>query len=589
MPNIVEWPSGAAADRVRCMYYVRQSHKNETDSLSSPLAQRRAAEAYIQSQAASGWELVGGFEDIGISGYDPDAYRPGFEDMMTHVRERKVDVVVIFALSRLTRQGAKEALRLHDEMRQHGVALVSTTEPFINTSHDNPFSVAFFALIAALAEQESRNKSAFITNSLNEIRTRGGHTSGPVPYGMEAESINVDGVTIRTLKPDTGDEPNHLNVVRMVELAEEGTAGHAIARKLTAANVPIPSQANVKLAANLKTAKKKRNGNDDAPPEWSATVVLRTLRDPRIAGFAIDTRKGGKALKREILHDETGRPVRPHVGIISPARWYKLQEVLDKRKVEKIVPRDGGEMTLLGSWGMLRCGKCGSGMTVSRADSTYVCNLRRTVGDVPAHVLRVPMADVDHAAARMVWTRVRALNPETDPKDTALLAEAVKRFTHNNANPEVEAELLAVKAQLTYVQRSIAQTAEERDDYQGPTGRKVWREQMAKLAHHEAECLRRQAELTAALTVTQEVPLIEWAGSHDDPMDAGAPWSAWTTEQRRGFLTLWAERIVVAPAPPRSEWHTTIRNPEAVYRRTFDRVSVEWARPAVDEDGEFAV
>nr|WP_244908617.1 recombinase family protein [Streptomyces hygroscopicus] len=44
---------------------------------------------------------------------------------MTAVRSGHVDAVVVFALSRLTRQGAFEAMKIEEELRSHGVLLVS--------------------------------------------------------------------------------------------------------------------------------------------------------------------------------------------------------------------------------------------------------------------------------------------------------------------------------------------------------------------------------------------------------------------------------------------------------------------------------
>lgn len=588
MPAYRDWSDIPSEDHVRVVYYVRQSHKNETDSMSSPLAQQRSCEAYIASQP--GWKVVkeGGFSDIGISGYDPNAYRPGYEEMMEWVTSGKCDVVVIFALSRLTRQGAKEALRIHDVMHKNGVALASTTEPFINTAHDNPFSVAFFALIAALAEQESRNKSEFIRNSFKELQERGSHSSGPVPWWAEAEQQAVDGVTIRVLKPHSDEKRTDL-AMKIIELGEKGTSGNAIATALTEDGDRIPSEINPNIAANLDAARKRRKGGDEdeGAAEWSSTVVLRFLRDPRIAGFAVKTKQGNKNLVREILRDDEGNPVAPHRGLISPARWYKLQEVLDGRKREARKPKSG-EMSLLGSWGFQLCGTCRTPMTVSWTGTpTYICNLRRAVNGVPAHVMRIPMSDANQIVAQRVWSRVLALDPTND-EDVTLLKEAARRFAHNNASPELEAERLAVKAQLEHVQGTITQLTEERSLYVGPTGRKMWADQMAKLAHHEAECMARLDELSEALTVTQEVPLDQWSGGFDHPMHPEAPWSKWTTEEKRGFLAIWLDAVVVAPAPPRASWGNS-RDAEAGFKRSEARISLEWATPPVEDDEAQAV
>ncbi|MER8100451.1 recombinase family protein [Kitasatospora sp. NPDC094016] len=73
---------------------------------------------------AKGRENNGHFEDVGKSGWDPDVTRPGFEEMMAAVRAGRVDAVIVVSLSRLTRQGALEAMRINEELARYGVRLV---------------------------------------------------------------------------------------------------------------------------------------------------------------------------------------------------------------------------------------------------------------------------------------------------------------------------------------------------------------------------------------------------------------------------------------------------------------------------------
>jgi hypothetical protein len=203
--------------------------------------------AFINSQA--NWTHTGHYEDVGLSGYDPNVVRPDFEQMLEDARNGEFDVLVIYMLSRLTRQGAAEALRIQQELAKSGVALVSTQEPFINTSDDNPFGVAFFALIAGLAHQESKNKSKFIRDTLARLKGKGSHSTGPVPFGFDVEEINVDGLTIRVLKPglmtagllDPGPECTPADTVEhILQKAEDGVNPSAIASLMTTKGIKTP-------------------------------------------------------------------------------------------------------------------------------------------------------------------------------------------------------------------------------------------------------------------------------------------------------------------------------------------------------------
>ncbi|WP_460070449.1 recombinase family protein [Streptomyces sp. YKOK-I1] len=572
------------ADMVRAVTYGRQSHKSETDSQASPLMQRDKGIAYIDSQ--DNWRHTGHYEDVGLSGYDPKVFRPDFERLMEDARARKFDVVVIYMLSRLTRQGAAEAMKIQQELANYGVALVSTQEPFVNTSDDNPFGVAFFALIAELAHQESKNKSKFIRDAFAALKAKGSHSSGPVPYGFDVEMVQDEGLALRLLKPgETSDAeigPGSTpadNVKHVIECAESGMKENAIATLMTErrAKTPLESLDEDAAKARIEAARKRRkNGNDDAAGmEWSDKVVRRILRDPRLAGFAIGP-VDPKTRERTLLRDEEGQPVRPHEGFIEPKRWYDLQALLDGRKRTKR-PSRGGSMTFLGSWGVLRCGLCGAGMTISNVDSTYVCNLRRSVGDVPKHVTRIRMAETDSVVATRLWAKVATLDPEDDD-DVAILAAAAERFAVQGADPEAAAELAEQEAQLEHVQSSLRELYADREDglYEGPTGRAAFRDTVRKYQAHEARCAARIDELKASATTSTRLPLDEWAADSDngDPLEPGGLWGRWSVEDRRAFLALFVDSVAVNAS--------TTRQGKA-WDRANGRIEIEWANPAPTE------
>jgi len=87
----------------RCAVYTRKSSEEGLEQDFNSLdAQREACEAYIQSQAGEGWKLVRTrYDDGGYSGGSLD--RPGLEQLLTDIRDRKLDTVVVYKVDRLTR------------------------------------------------------------------------------------------------------------------------------------------------------------------------------------------------------------------------------------------------------------------------------------------------------------------------------------------------------------------------------------------------------------------------------------------------------------------------------------------------------
>src|SRR6202171_6609511 len=88
---------------LRCAIYTRKSTEHHLDLAFTSLdAQREACEAYIKSQAHEGWRLIAGrFDDGGLSG--ASLVRAALQSLLDQVRARKVDIIVVYEVDRLTR------------------------------------------------------------------------------------------------------------------------------------------------------------------------------------------------------------------------------------------------------------------------------------------------------------------------------------------------------------------------------------------------------------------------------------------------------------------------------------------------------
>src|ERR1700745_2305672 len=86
-----------------CAVYTRKSSEEGLEQEFNSLdAQREACEAYILSQKHEGWKVVATlYDDGGFSGGNMD--RPALCRLMDDIRAKKVDVVVVYKVDRLTR------------------------------------------------------------------------------------------------------------------------------------------------------------------------------------------------------------------------------------------------------------------------------------------------------------------------------------------------------------------------------------------------------------------------------------------------------------------------------------------------------
>jgi DNA invertase Pin-like site-specific DNA recombinase len=92
----------ARKESLRCAIYTRVSTESgleqEFNSLDN---QREASEAYIKSQAHEGWKLIRDrYDDGGFSGGSMD--RPALKKLLDDVQARKIDVIVVYKVDRLT-------------------------------------------------------------------------------------------------------------------------------------------------------------------------------------------------------------------------------------------------------------------------------------------------------------------------------------------------------------------------------------------------------------------------------------------------------------------------------------------------------
>ena len=135
---------------LRCAIYTRKSSEHGLEQDFNSLdAQREAAEAYIKSQAHEGWRLVKArYDDGGLSGGTLE--RPALQSLLTDIRSRKVDVVVVYKVDRLTRSLADFA-KLVELFEAHGVSFVAVTQQF---------NTAFMRVAGIVHTARSRSNSS---------------------------------------------------------------------------------------------------------------------------------------------------------------------------------------------------------------------------------------------------------------------------------------------------------------------------------------------------------------------------------------------------------------------------------------------
>jgi site-specific DNA recombinase len=176
-----------AVKPVRCAIYTRVSTEHGLDQDFNSLdAQYEAASAYIKSQAHAGWTLIRSrYDDGGYSGGSTD--RPDLQKLLDDIRSRKIDVIVVYKVDRLTRSLADFA-KLVELFDAHGVSFVSVTQQFNTTTSMGRLTLN---VLLSFAQFEREVTSERIRDKIAASKRKGIWVGGTLPLGYEMKDGKI--------------------------------------------------------------------------------------------------------------------------------------------------------------------------------------------------------------------------------------------------------------------------------------------------------------------------------------------------------------------------------------------------------------
>jgi site-specific DNA recombinase len=165
----------------RCAIYTRKSSEEGLEqNFNSLHAQRQACEAFIKSQASEGWRLVKtAFDDGGFSGATMD--RPVLKALLDHVKEKRIDVVVVYKVDRLTRSLADFA-KIVEIFDAEGVPFVAVTQQFNTTTSMGRLTLN---VLLSFAQFEREVTGERIRDKIAASKQKGMWMGGGVPLGYD--------------------------------------------------------------------------------------------------------------------------------------------------------------------------------------------------------------------------------------------------------------------------------------------------------------------------------------------------------------------------------------------------------------------
>ena len=338
---------------------ISVSDKNESNSIST---QRDLIHAYLQKQADILYETE--FCDDGYTGTNFD--RPGFNDMMKAVREKRVDCIVVKDLSRFGRDYIESGKYIQKIFPMLGIRFIAINDGYDSAdtgNQSNDFVLPFKNLIN---DSYCRDISIKSRSNLEVKRRNGEFVNNFAVFGYMRSPDDKHKLIV--------DEEAAVIVRNIFNWKQEGWNAQQIANHLNKLHFPSPMEYKKKCGQNFRTSFKTKT-----TAQWSAVAVLRILKNPVYTGVLEQgkTTTPNYKVKTKVFKDESkwARVENAHEAIITPAQFELVQTVLgmDTCRAEnndEIYPFSG----------MIYCADCQSPMLHRAATSNgkkyhyYVCS-----------------------------------------------------------------------------------------------------------------------------------------------------------------------------------------------------------------------
>jgi len=163
--------------RLKCAIYARVSTRDKQETLNQ-LDQLRE---FCQRQD---WLVVAEYIDH-ETGSVPS--RVEFQKMLLHASQRKFDVLLFWALDRLTREGTLATLQYLERLTSYQVGYKSFTEPYLDSC--GTFKDVVVSLLATMAKQERIRMGERVRAGLQHARRQGKQLGRPPLRRLTSEEV----------------------------------------------------------------------------------------------------------------------------------------------------------------------------------------------------------------------------------------------------------------------------------------------------------------------------------------------------------------------------------------------------------------
>jgi len=192
-----------------CIIYARVSTQDQ--ECQNQVAQLRD---YAQKQ---GWKVLEAIVDVASGGKGVNE-RPGLDKVFQLAHKKQFDVLLFWALDRLSREGSRKTIEYLTRLDDYGVAWHSFTEQYLSSL--GVFSDCIISLLSALAKQEKIRIGERTRAGLTRARQNGKRLGRPRTAGergIKAILLRKQGLSFAEIGKQLG-----VSRVRAFQLVKQG-------------------------------------------------------------------------------------------------------------------------------------------------------------------------------------------------------------------------------------------------------------------------------------------------------------------------------------------------------------------------------
>ena len=282
--------------KLRCAVYTRKSSEEGLEQEFNSLdAQREACEAYIVSQKHEGWTaLAARYDDGAYSGGTME--RPALQRLLEDIRARKIEMVVVYKVDRLTRSLADFA-KIVEIFDAQGVSFVSVTQAFNTTSSMGRLTLN---VLLSFAQFEREVTGERIRDKIAASKKKGMWMGGQPALGYDVKERKLvvnepEAATVRAIFR------RYLELGSVRALRDDLAARGFVSKRRVAAD-----------------------GSPYGGQRFSRGALYLMLKNPLYRG--------------QTVHKDKTFPGE-HAAIVDEELWAKVQSQLEEHRVER---REGG-------------------------------------------------------------------------------------------------------------------------------------------------------------------------------------------------------------------------------------------------------